>query len=33
MTPFVVTVLSVNWNAAGIVPAANNRFPTPNVTG
>src|ERR1700729_1228330 len=28
MTPFEVTVLSVTLNAAGIVPSANNRFPT-----
>src|SRR5512143_838912 len=33
MTPFGVTVLSVTLNAAGIVPAANKRFPTPKVSG
>ncbi|MGC2193823.1 MAG: hypothetical protein WA628_04045 [Terriglobales bacterium] len=26
-------MLSVTWNAAGIVPSANNRFPAPNVIG
>src|SRR6266446_6778239 len=33
MTPFEPTMLSVTLNAAGIVPSANNRFPSPNVTG
>src|SRR5277367_320085 len=33
MTPFGVTALSVTWNAAGMVPSANNFLPTPKVTG
>jgi hypothetical protein len=33
MTPFDVTVLPVTFNAAWIVPSANNRFSPPNVIG
>src|SRR5829696_5943164 len=33
MTPLEATLLSVTLNAAGIVPSANSRFPTPNVIG
>src|SRR4030095_10714742 len=33
MTPLEPTMLSVTLNAAGIVPSANKRFPSPNVIG
>jgi hypothetical protein len=32
MMPLGETLLSVTWNAAGIVPSTNNRFPLPNVS-